>query len=215
MASTTAGCAWPVDATAMPALKSRNRLPSTSSTTQPAPRLGTNSYARGSEGLVSWRSRSMISRARGPGISVRRALPPTERLHARPRAGRRPRTAVHVHHARLDLGQEPVDLRAILAVEAGGQAVLGVVRQLQPLVERVDRGHGHERHEQLLLPDPGVERNLDDRGRHEVAARQVALLDPLPAGDHRAALLGLLRGFLEGVDRSLVDDGTHEHVLLE
>ncbi len=36
-ASTTSGCAWPVAQTAIPATKSRNRLPSTSQTSVPRP----------------------------------------------------------------------------------------------------------------------------------------------------------------------------------
>ena len=41
IAATTCGCAWPVEVTAMPAAKSRNRLPSMSSTVRPSPRTGT------------------------------------------------------------------------------------------------------------------------------------------------------------------------------
>ena len=37
IAATTFGCEWPVEQTAMPAAKSRNRLPSTSVTTHPTP----------------------------------------------------------------------------------------------------------------------------------------------------------------------------------
>ena len=42
MAATTCGWQWPVVVTAMPAVKSRNRLPSTSVTQQPSPRSITN-----------------------------------------------------------------------------------------------------------------------------------------------------------------------------
>jgi hypothetical protein len=42
MAATTLGCEWPVEQTAMPAAKSRNRLPSTSVTTIPAPDSATS-----------------------------------------------------------------------------------------------------------------------------------------------------------------------------
>ena len=41
-------------------------MPSTSSTTDPAPRAGTNGYARGSDGDVVRASRSRICRAFGP-----------------------------------------------------------------------------------------------------------------------------------------------------
>jgi hypothetical protein len=37
IAATTFGCEWPVEATAMPAAKSRKRFPSTSVTTIPEP----------------------------------------------------------------------------------------------------------------------------------------------------------------------------------
>ena len=54
----------------MPALMSRNRLPSTSSTIEPAPRLGTNGYARGSDGDVTLASRAIRASDSGPGMSV-------------------------------------------------------------------------------------------------------------------------------------------------
>ena len=41
IAATTSGWLWPVELTAMPAAKSRNTLPSMSSTAQPRPRTGT------------------------------------------------------------------------------------------------------------------------------------------------------------------------------
>ncbi len=54
----------------MPAEKSRKRLPSMSSMTQPSPRTGTSGYARGRLGEVTRWSSSTCARARGPGISV-------------------------------------------------------------------------------------------------------------------------------------------------
>src|SRR4030095_807038 len=54
----------------MPALKSKNRFPSTSSTIAPRPVLATSGYARVYEGEIYWRSLSMILRAFGPGNSV-------------------------------------------------------------------------------------------------------------------------------------------------
>ena len=42
IAFTTSGWQWPVDVTAMPAVQSRNRLPSTSSTITPSPRAMTS-----------------------------------------------------------------------------------------------------------------------------------------------------------------------------
>jgi hypothetical protein len=41
IARTTSGCETPVELTAIPAAQSRNRLPSTSSTTAPSPRAMT------------------------------------------------------------------------------------------------------------------------------------------------------------------------------
>src|SRR6266508_4005176 len=73
MAALTSGWPCPAATTAMPALKSRNRLPSTSSSTQPRPRLTTSGYRRVSDGLVTISSRAMMSAAIGPGSSVRRS----------------------------------------------------------------------------------------------------------------------------------------------
>src|ERR1035437_3807022 len=70
MPRTTSGWQWPVEVTAMPALKSRNKLPSISSIVQPLPRTGTTGYARGTLGEVHWRSNSRWTRAFGPGSSV-------------------------------------------------------------------------------------------------------------------------------------------------
>src|SRR5205085_1936990 len=54
----------------MPAAKSRNRLPSMSSTVSPSPRTGTMGYARGRLGDVHFSSNTMWALALGPGISV-------------------------------------------------------------------------------------------------------------------------------------------------
>jgi hypothetical protein len=54
----------------MPAAKSRNRLPSMSSTVSPSPRTGTIGYARGRLGDVQVSSNSTWARAFGPGSSV-------------------------------------------------------------------------------------------------------------------------------------------------
>ena len=62
-----------VEQTAMPALKSRNRLPSTSSTSAPLPRRGTIGYTRGSDGLVTAASRASTLRPSRPGTSVLRS----------------------------------------------------------------------------------------------------------------------------------------------
>src|SRR5205085_12702239 len=56
-----------------------------------------------------------------------RALPAAERLESRPGAGRRPARAVGVEHARLDRGEEAVELVAVLGEDAGGQAEIAAV----------------------------------------------------------------------------------------
>ena len=65
-----------------------------------------------------------------------------------------------------------------LEVEPVEQVLVGGPESL-PSAD-LDRRDGDERHEQLLLPDPVVRRNLDDRRLHEQAASEVALGDALP-----------------------------------
>src|SRR5579863_7066698 len=66
-AATTFGCEWPVEATAIPAVKSRNRLPSTSVTQQPSPLSITNGYERVKLGDIALASRAIRAAALGPG----------------------------------------------------------------------------------------------------------------------------------------------------
>src|SRR5256885_15455193 len=70
IAATTLGCEWPVVTTAMPAVKSRKRLPSTSVTQQPCPRSMTNGEARVKLADIAFESRSMRAAALGPGSGV-------------------------------------------------------------------------------------------------------------------------------------------------
>src|SRR4029077_8986318 len=70
IAATTCGCECPVELTAIPAAKSRKRLPSMSSTVRPSPRTGTIGYARGRLGDVQVSSKATWARAFGPGSSV-------------------------------------------------------------------------------------------------------------------------------------------------
>src|ERR1017187_8776911 len=72
MASTTRGWQCPVATTAIPALKSRKRLPSTSWTMAPAALSTTIGYPRVYEDDTARASRSMIVLARGPGIGPER-----------------------------------------------------------------------------------------------------------------------------------------------
>src|SRR6266852_9624095 len=70
IAAITRGCECPVVTTAMPAVKSRNRLPSTSVTQQPLPRSITKGYARVKLGDIALESRAIHSAALGPGSGV-------------------------------------------------------------------------------------------------------------------------------------------------
>src|SRR5271166_4473919 len=70
MAATTSGWQCPVEVTAMPAEKSRNSLPSTSSTITPRPRFATSGYDRVYDGEIKWWSPSRTRLAFGPGSAV-------------------------------------------------------------------------------------------------------------------------------------------------
>src|SRR5271154_3388869 len=70
MAATTSGWQWPVDATAMPAVKSKKRLPSTSSIVEPKPRATTKGYIRVYDGDITRASRASQAAAFGPGKPV-------------------------------------------------------------------------------------------------------------------------------------------------
>src|SRR5689334_13156271 len=70
MAATTLGWEWPVVTTAMPAVQSRNRFPSTSVTQHPRPWSMTNGYERVKLGDIALLSRAMSSAAFGPGSAV-------------------------------------------------------------------------------------------------------------------------------------------------
>ena len=92
-----------------------------------------------------------------------RALPAAERLDARPRSGRRAGPPVDVQDARLGRVEEALDLAGVLAVDAGRQAVDGVIREPDRLVERVDRGDRRERREQLVAEQAMVARQVARR----------------------------------------------------
>src|ERR1700704_2629289 len=70
IAATTLGWEWPVVTTAMPAVKSRNRLPSTSVTQHPSPLSMTKGYARVKLGDIARASRAISAAAFGPGSGV-------------------------------------------------------------------------------------------------------------------------------------------------
>ena len=68
IALTTLGWQCPALVTAIPAVKSRKRLPSRSSTIAPFARLMTSGYMRVYDGDMTRSSRASHSAARGPGI---------------------------------------------------------------------------------------------------------------------------------------------------
>ena len=72
--------------------------------------------------------------------------------------------------------EEGVDLGGLLAEEAGGEAVLGVVREREGLVQGADSGQADEGHEELVAEERVVLGKAVDHGRgHEVAVGEVAL----------------------------------------
>ena len=81
------------------------------------------------------------------------AFQPPNGLMPGPRAGRRARTTIRVGHAGLDAVEELLDLLLVLAEDAGGQAVLGSIRELQRLIEREHRRNGDDGNEALLGKD--------------------------------------------------------------
>src|SRR5215467_14560089 len=70
MAATTFGWQCPVETTAIPAEKSRNSLPSMSSTITPRPRLATSGYERVYDGEIYFASPCRTACALGPGSLV-------------------------------------------------------------------------------------------------------------------------------------------------
>src|ERR1041384_4386055 len=67
IAATTLGCEWPVEVTAMPAVKSRNSLPSTSVIHRPSPFATASGYGRVKLVESAALSRPTSAAARGPG----------------------------------------------------------------------------------------------------------------------------------------------------
>src|SRR5205085_8435604 len=113
-----------------------------------------------------------------------RALPAAERLEARPGAGRRPARAVGVEYARLDGGEEAVELVAVLGENAGGQAEIAAVGVGDGGVEVVERLQADERQEQLVAIDPVVRGQAADDGRGDVGTLvEQAALQLLAAKD--------------------------------
>src|SRR3989454_6235270 len=114
-------------------------------------------------------------------------LPTAKRLHADDRTRRGARGPVRVQDARLALRAEPPDFGGLAAEDPRGQAIVHMVRDLDRVLEAVDRDDGKDRHEELFFVDPVVPRQaVNDRGLDEVtgslerlAARGDLALRPL------------------------------------
>ena len=72
--------------------------------------------------------------------------------------------------AGLDATTEAVRRARVAGPHAGAQAVGGVVRDRDPVVEAVEAGHRHDRAEDLLLEDPHPVVALEDGGLDVEAA---------------------------------------------
>ena len=66
--------------------------------------------------------------------------------------------------------QELVDLGLVAGVDAGRQAEVAGVGQVERLVDRVDRRDGDERQEQLVLEEAMVGGQVGDDGRRDEVA---------------------------------------------
>ena len=62
-------------------------------------------------------------------------------------------------------------LGLVAAVDAGGEAEIVGVGQVERLVDRVDRRDRHEGQEQLVLEEPMVGRQVGDNGWRDEVAR--------------------------------------------
>ena len=120
---------------------------------RPPPRRAASASVDDRVALLAHELRDVVHRQ--PGLAGRAApLPATERLDARPRAGRRAGAAVDVQDAGLDAVEELLDLGLVLAVDAGRQPVDRVVGERDRLVERIDGRDRGERREQLVTEQP-------------------------------------------------------------
>ncbi|MNO55579.1 hypothetical protein D3C76_460720 [compost metagenome] len=83
--------------------------------------------------------------------------------------------AVDEHHAGFDAARQAVGLADVLGPDVGGQAVLGVVGQLQRLGLVLERDQAHHRAEDFFLGDAHAVVHVGEHGR----------LDELPLGQVR------------------------------
>src|SRR5690606_9077154 len=140
-------------------------------------------------------------------------LPAAKRLHARPRAGGRAGLAVRVEDSGLRAVHERLHVRLPGAEDARGQAVVGVVEQLQRLVEGVEGGHGHEGKEELLPVEGVLGREGHHGGGHEGPVVVRASAQTLTAGDDLAVGLRLSHRVLEALHGRGVDHRAHEDLV--
>src|SRR6266849_5380258 len=86
------------------------------------------------------------------GLARRTApLPASEGVDPRPGAGRGAGAPVDVDDARLDPIEELLDLRLVPAEQTGGETVLGPVREIDRLIERVELPQAGDRQEHLVV----------------------------------------------------------------
>src|SRR3989442_11167038 len=96
-------------------------------------------------------------------------LPTAERLDTDDRTRCGARGAVRIQHASLDFREESTNLCGLAAEDPRGQAVIHVVRDLNRVLEAVDRDDGEDWHEELFFVDPMVPRQaVHDRGFDEM-----------------------------------------------
>src|SRR5579883_806018 len=143
-----------------------------------------------------------------------RAFPTAERLHSGPRARRRSGSPVHVEYAGFHLVEEAGDLAFVGREQAAGQTQVRAVRLFERAIERVDDPDREDRQEQFFPKELVIERQLNDRGRDEVAAIQRRRLQPLAAEQHRSVAARSFDRALVFFHGALIDDRPHEDVPL-
>ena len=120
--------------------------------------------------------------------------------------------AVDVQVADVELVDGAVDLVAGLGVDRAGQAELGVVGDLEGVVEAASFDHGQHGAEDLFLLELRLRRDVgEDRGLDEIAFAGSALA----AGEEASVFLALLDVFEDRLHRAFVDDRAHVGVLGE
>src|SRR5690606_21645508 len=134
-----------------------------------------------------------------------------------PGAGRRTSTSVGVHHTGDDPIEERLNLPLILGEDSRRQAVLGVVRLVQRLIERINGSYCHERQKQLALEELVIQRQSIDNRRLDICPVGIcAVREHLTAeADGPAIAPGHGHGLLETLDGLVVDYRSDECLALE